>query len=879
MVEYFPQEIEAALQPVMVCRAEANRIELQLAQAVRWIPGDCILLHGPSLVVAEIISIQASSQAPGGAHGQPRESSFANTEPSADVRCTVMANVQAGRCALGRYQAQHVSHSLLAQQLPNLLQALAPSPNNPVQGQALSLPGNVSVYPSAWQSFIHISAQPVQQTAFFLISLLAQLRQALSSNASISTSASTKESATTTSPEASLDTESPTSVPPRAIILDGLGLVHPQATVDLLDPLEPLRFVRLGSDTGLSLREYGLQRLLDGLLSQLPASLHEEACVLLGGVLSQSMHPETWLSPTQLLDVLEPELDDDMPAKPLVADLLTHLEHSGLFAAKPRKSLSVARMLPKAGHITWVDATALGDPWRQWATEYIVSQLYKLKPSEQAPCILVCILPEKGLKTPEQTLRPLYEAGFLLITVSPTPGFAEGFTPDNQVHLQAASQAGRPYSHYNIRWQGTWTHQLPLAWQASATHTASAPRQDAPPSVPVVPLQEEAPVEAPTTDYPTVELSEMLPVATTAFGPPPTIPPEAPDFAQPQAQTQPSAHTEASPVTDPFQPDPLEPGLPPADATPQTDLEALEDLGIYVPFAFEDLSMEDEPTPAPKTSPPASSASSFQPAESQAATTTSGSEVTPSYDTTGPHTHEPDPSGLSSWDPDPALWEPEPTPSPEEAFGPTEAEPRWDLFAFEAQDNLPEADWLPELPPLHALQPPNTFMPESAEVASGEGIEAAEERLTDERRANTPPPGQQQDLLDGLEALYPEGYFNPNQPLDPSLTVPEPARPSEESQAIDSMINQVLLGGHVAPPEHAQPGQAQAAPGQPTAAHHPTAQETTFKAGDRVSHPTYGQGVVQKVMPMEDRTVLTVQFQQVGKRLLDPTLSQLQPLP
>lgn len=48
-----------------------------------------------------------------------------------------------------------------------------------------------------------------------------------------------------------------------------------------------------------------------------------------------------------------------------------------------------------------------------------------------------------------------------------------------------------------------------------------------------------------------------------------------------------------------------------------------------------------------------------------------------------------------------------------------------------------------------------------------------------------------------------------------------------------------------------------------------------FKAGDRVTHPTYGEGVVQKVIPTEESVVLNITFDTVGKRLLDPALCTL----
>jgi hypothetical protein len=48
-----------------------------------------------------------------------------------------------------------------------------------------------------------------------------------------------------------------------------------------------------------------------------------------------------------------------------------------------------------------------------------------------------------------------------------------------------------------------------------------------------------------------------------------------------------------------------------------------------------------------------------------------------------------------------------------------------------------------------------------------------------------------------------------------------------------------------------------------------------FKAGDKVRHVSYGMGIVQKVIPMDNSVVLNITFENVGKRLLDPTLTEL----
>ncbi len=48
-----------------------------------------------------------------------------------------------------------------------------------------------------------------------------------------------------------------------------------------------------------------------------------------------------------------------------------------------------------------------------------------------------------------------------------------------------------------------------------------------------------------------------------------------------------------------------------------------------------------------------------------------------------------------------------------------------------------------------------------------------------------------------------------------------------------------------------------------------------FQVGDKVRHAQYGLGIVQKVIPVEQSLILNITFEAVGKRLLDPALTQL----
>ncbi|MCM1339849.1 MAG: hypothetical protein NC191_09280 [Muribaculaceae bacterium] len=48
-----------------------------------------------------------------------------------------------------------------------------------------------------------------------------------------------------------------------------------------------------------------------------------------------------------------------------------------------------------------------------------------------------------------------------------------------------------------------------------------------------------------------------------------------------------------------------------------------------------------------------------------------------------------------------------------------------------------------------------------------------------------------------------------------------------------------------------------------------------FAQGDSVTHPRYGRGVVEKIIKYGNKTLCSISFENVGRRLLDPTISEL----
>ena len=48
-----------------------------------------------------------------------------------------------------------------------------------------------------------------------------------------------------------------------------------------------------------------------------------------------------------------------------------------------------------------------------------------------------------------------------------------------------------------------------------------------------------------------------------------------------------------------------------------------------------------------------------------------------------------------------------------------------------------------------------------------------------------------------------------------------------------------------------------------------------FAQGDSVTHPRYGRGVIEKIIKYGNKTLCSISFENVGRRLLDPTISDL----
>ena len=55
----------------------------------------------------------------------------------------------------------------------------------------------------------------------------------------------------------------------------------------------------------------------------------------------------------------------------------------------------------------------------------------------------------------------------------------------------------------------------------------------------------------------------------------------------------------------------------------------------------------------------------------------------------------------------------------------------------------------------------------------------------------------------------------------------------------------------------------------------PQTSSEIFEAGDQVSHPKYGTGVVEKMIKYGNKVLCSINFENIGRRLLDPAISEI----
>jgi hypothetical protein len=121
--------------------------------------------------------------------------------------------------------------------------------------------------------------------------------------------------------------------------------------------------------------------------------------------------------------------------------------------------------------------------------------------------------------------------------------------------------------------------------------------------------------------------------------------------------------------------------------------------------------------------------------------------------------------------------------------------------------------------------------------------------------------------------------------IHPSRVEPEVTNAPPDWQDLSSQLD-AITGGSETMGHHAGSVQPESSPfAQPTAPITPEAPAPAqpeqslekISVGSRVRHDEYGIGTVQAVVPLEERSVVSILFDTHGRRLLDPSLSALYP--
>ena len=119
------------------------------------------------------------------------------------------------------------------------------------------------------------------------------------------------------------------------------------------------------------------------------------------------------------------------------------------------------------------------------------------------------------------------------------------------------------------------------------------------------------------------------------------------------------------------------------------------------------------------------------------------------------------------------------------------------------------------------------------------------------------------------EILFSQGKeeFPPLEPLE-ETEMPE-ERPVPESDLTEDDLNFIEDINNV---EEDKPP---VVPVYPVDDMIPVGEVPVFAQGDRVKHPKYGEGVVEKMIKYGNKTLCSINFVNVGRRLLDPAISEL----
>lgn len=594
--------------------------------------------------------------------------------------------------------------------------------------------------------------------------------------------------------------------------------IRPYQRLVVIDPLgvytaNGQAYYRAGDDIRLSLQSVGSKRFLTAMAETFPDSLKNQALQALAGYLPITAD----FVPFE--EIVRAASYDHSPLRNLLLQSLQAAVHSRVFADAPEHEFDFQRLITDA--VTVIDLSTMDEPWKTLFYEEICLEIFRNAGGDVVP---VLIYPENYLSDFGTWVHKADEAELnLLVLTSPYPPESLEAMANNMVLADAADA---------VRMEGELTLGLPVSF--ALPEPAPVPPAAA---LEAPSLWTEVPAEAPPPPEPVAEpeaIAEAVSGEAWAEAPMEPSPPEAP--APPAIQA-----LDATPPEPPapIMPDFPIPGPPESETPPAPDAGAFDSiLGnieqvVAEPEDFDfDLNLdmlEPEAEPAPGGQGLPESMQQVMQGFEEAPPAPPPFEPPPP---SAPEVSE-EPWGPSISDIEAGLTQPgpmlptEPTPVasilPDLPVDFPEEAPTSGLYV-QPEPPPPFPDRPPVAPspaePVSPAPPPPLFEPEPPPSAMGPGIVDI-----------TAPP-----------SVPPMPAAVPAPPLEQTVTEPDPYE---------------MMPVYSAPPQ-AETGYR------------------GFNVGDRVVHPTYGAGVISKVIPMENNVILNITFDQVGKRLLDPSLCQLE---
>ncbi len=577
-------------------------------------------------------------------------------------------------------------------------------------------------------------------------------------------------------------------------------------------------YYRAGDDIRLSLQSVGSKRFLTAMAETFPDSLKNQALQALAGYL-----PVT-ADFVAFAEIVRAASYDHSPLRNLLLQSLHAAVQSRVFADDPQHEFDFQRLITDA--LTVIDLSSMDEPWKTLFYEEICLEIFRNAGGDVVP---VLIYPENYLADFGTWVHKADEAELnLLVLTSPYPPESLEAMANNMV-LADSAQA--------VRMEGELTLGLPVSFALPPAGAEASPLES----------------ESAWTEVP----AEV----------PPPQPPEAPpiDMAAAQAVVSETVVL-ASPAPEPeplYEPEPV-PQLPepPVPAPPAPEASPLPDAGAFDSILGNLETVVSEPE-------------DFD------------------FDLNLDQ-HEPDaaaaaglPESLHGFE------EPIPSPLPEAAPMPTLAEEAWgpsisDIEAGLTQPPEPLPEPFPPMPPMPPPEPHPVagFPPEAPAAPMTAGLYEAPESppfppAYPDMLAEPPTASPSEVELAAFEAQLAPPMPEPVPLAPPDLGPPPPPMPAGIVDITAPSLEPPPspMPGPLAPPplEHTvtEPDPYEMMPVYSTPAQ-PEAGYRGFNVGDRVVHPTYGAGVISKVIPMENNVILNITFDQVGKRLLDPSLCQLE---